>query len=282
MQTEGWIHGSIRISLENQEIANNSSSVIKMKLLEFLQILTWLETGLALQRQAVMTCNPIRHILPSDRALQPSGSVRAGATDHLTSNKTGLEGGIWLLQERCEREDICHRCRDAGNRYKHSILQKLHLEAFLLGAFFSCPRCRPPFRRLSVPSHLSKACKDLREDPPRGSAWPKGCPRGSTSQGDTATFEGFNKIYTTPYSHLGLTTLLSDLQLKGVRGRSLGIPHIIWVPRIPVGLSKLFGAFFGQRPSITRGLLFILSSNWLAILKNALRSALLITETPGM
>ena len=173
----------------------------------------------------------------------------------------GLEGGIRLLQERCEREDICHRCRDAGNRYKHSILQKLHLEAFLLGAFSSCPCCRPPFRRLPVPSHLSKACKDLREDHPRGSAWLKGCPRGSTSRGDTAIFEGFNKIHTTPYSHLGLTTLLSNLQLKGARGRSLGIPHIIWVPRIPFGLSKLFSAFLGQQPSITRGLLSILSSN---------------------
>ena len=73
-----------------------------------------------------MTCNPIRQILPSDRALQPSGSAHAGATDNLTWNKTGLEGGIRLLRERREREDIGYRCRDAGNRYKHSILQKRH------------------------------------------------------------------------------------------------------------------------------------------------------------
>lgn len=40
-------------------------------------------------------------------------------------------------------------------------------------------------------------------------------------------FKGFNKIHTTPYSLLGLTILLSNLQLKGTQGRSSGIPHFV-------------------------------------------------------
>lgn len=39
-------------------------------------------------------------------------------------------------------------------------------------------------------------------------------------------FKGFNKIHSTPYSLLGLTLLLSYVQLEGGQGRSLGNPHL--------------------------------------------------------
>ena len=68
-------------------------------------------------------------------------------------------------------------------------------------------------------------------------------PHPTAAQGDTAIFKGFNKIHTTAYSLLGLTILFSSPQLKGVQGRSLGIPHITQAPRIPFRLSKLFSAF---------------------------------------
>lgn len=135
-KTERRIQGFIPIPLENQDqITDNSSSAIKMNPLEFptdpdTASTCWKQGSLFKDRYAVMTavrtCNPVRQILPRDRALQPSSSRHAGATDNLTLNKTGLEGGIQLSSQRCEHEDICCRCRDAGNHYKHSVLQKRH------------------------------------------------------------------------------------------------------------------------------------------------------------
>lgn len=129
---------------------------------------------------AVMTCNPIRRILPSDRVSQPSRSARAGTPDNLTFNKTGSEGGIQLLSYGCEREDVClqlqRRRRPLQTQHFAKATGTLYLRAFLLGTLRSCPCCHVP-----VPPRPSGACKDLREDHPAGRAWQKGWPRGSAS-----------------------------------------------------------------------------------------------------